>query len=189
MTRIGQRSCASPCFCLLPDRTPQAATAAFRDRLQLAISCITTSVFQLEGYRQVDRVLAATLNRGDPVPLRVSTGLLCGIRLHYRVLRTDAQLWKAVVAAYFFELMDQAETEILAYHWHPEGRSPVTQPHLHLGPGLGQLTRISARAHLPTGPIAIEDFIGLCIVEFGASPRRADWETVLRQTRNDQENY
>jgi len=147
------------------------------------LSCVTNAVLQVESYRPSDAVLAATLNRGVGVPLGLSNPLRLGVRLHYRVVRDVNGWWRAQTAAYHFELTDETETEILAYHWHPEGRSPVTWPHLHLGQAIGQLSRVATRAHLPTGFIALEDLIELAITEFGVAPRRLDWEAVLRRTR------
>jgi hypothetical protein len=172
----------------LPARTAHAAVVAYRDALRRALSCVTDAVLQVESYRSTDRVLAATLNRGDPVQLIGPPDLFLTLRLHYRVAQRDPApgVWTAHTAAYYFALQDERERELLAYHWHPESRSRVTWPHLHVGQALA----LSSRIHLPTGRIFLEDILRLAIEEFGVRPRRMNWETVLRQTRHpfDEEN-
>jgi hypothetical protein len=49
---------------------------------------------------------------------------------------------------------------------------------------MGRLLRVATRAHLSTGPVALEDILRLVITEFGVTPRRADWDTVLQRTRH-----
>lgn len=80
-------------------------------------------------------------------------------------------------------------SEVIAYHWHAASGGDVAFPHVHIGIGAtGGDTRMLAgrfhKAHFPTGVIAIEDVIRLAITEFGARPRRPNWETVLDTTRD-----
>jgi hypothetical protein len=150
------------------------------------LSCVTDAVLQVESYHSTDRVLAATLNRGDPVRLIGPSDLVLTLRLHYRVVQDDPApgVWTARTVAYYFALQDERDREHLAYHWHPESRSRVTWPHLHVGREFVLATRI----HLPTGHIYLEDFLRLAIEEFGARPRRTNWESVFRQTRRPFDN-
>lgn len=80
-------------------------------------------------------------------------------------------------------LEDADGHEILAYHWHPEARSHVTTPHLHLGAGAGALRAELTKAHLATGPVSPTVLLALAIESFGARPRRADWSVVLERSR------
>jgi hypothetical protein len=84
---------------------------------------------------------------------------------------------------YHLALLDAAESEILAYHWHPHGLSRITTPHLHLGLAAQVRQRDLARAHLPTGLIALTDFIELLIEGFGVEPRLKNWREVLAGVR------
>lgn len=84
---------------------------------------------------------------------------------------------------YQYALLDAAEREILAYHWHPSGRSSILDPHLHLGPA-GQIRqRDLASAHLPTGMISLPDIIQLAIESFGVVPRVESWREVVAEAR------
>lgn len=91
--------------------------------------------------------------------------------------------WGIQVTEYYYALTGEADAELLAFHWHPRSRSPTTRPHLHLGPALGRLSSPASRAHVPTGPIALQDVIRLAITDFGVLPRRQDWDTLLQRTR------
>jgi hypothetical protein len=78
-----------------------------------------------------------------------------------------------------YALEDAGGAEILSYHWHPEGRSAVREPHLHLGPSAKVGLTILANAHLPTGRLALVNILRLAISEFGVVPRRDDWADVF----------
>jgi len=87
---------------------------------------------------------------------------------------------------YLYEINDRDGREILAYHWHPEGVSPITEPHLHLSGRLRPFdlgdrdtaVRLGGM-HLPTGIVTLARMVHLLIAEFGAEPRRADWQAIL----------
>jgi len=80
-------------------------------------------------------------------------------------------------SGYRCELAHADGSMILAYHWHPVGVSPVTWPHLHLA---GQVAAIPFdKAHLPTGPVTLQDVLRFAIVDLGVEPLRPDWRDVL----------
>jgi len=181
-TLIGPCSSAWPCFALLAARTARAAVRAFADACQLALSCLTLSQFNVEGYRPIDFPYRADLQRGQSVPL-ADAELALVVVLRYRIVEKDATRWTVHVAGYHYELQRRDGRELVAYHWHPQGAGPVTWPHIHLGPAIGDLWRPATRAHFPTGQVTIEDMVRLAIREFGVTPRRSDWDAVLQRTR------
>ena len=81
--------------------------------------------------------------------------------------------------AYQYTLLDRDEREYLGYHWHPDGISHETEPHLHLGPAARVGASMLATAHLPTGAISLAAVVRLAIEAFGARPLRPDWSAVL----------
>ncbi len=88
--------------------------------------------------------------------------------------------WNIDIVAYSYELLDHdSGLEILAYHWHPEGPSAVNRPHLHPGPALRAAIGVSRAMHLPTGHVAIQDFVLMTIDDFEARPLRPDWREIL----------
>jgi len=81
-------------------------------------------------------------------------------------------------------LLRDGGQEILAYHWHPEGRSHVGTPHLHLGAGAEIGWPGLQKVHLPTGLVILPDQIELAIGS-GVHARRSDWRRVLDHARNE----
>ena len=110
----------------------------------------------------------------DPATLRGTSRLALSVRIGFRVLETPGERrpWEASIVAYRYTLEDRAGQEILSYHWHPEGRSDVSVPHLHLGPGAteGRVLADLAAAHLPTGYISLQAVLRLAIAELGVRP-------------------
>ena len=83
------------------------------------------------------------------------------------------------VLEYYYSVHDAEEKEVLLYHYHPRGGSPITTPHLHLGQG-AQVGRADVRdAHLPTGNVSLNAVLRVLIEEMGVQPRRPDWDSIL----------
>ncbi len=87
---------------------------------------------------------------------------------------------------YAYRLCEHGGREILVYHWHPEGVSPITHPHMHLSTRIRPIplepvgsTYSLAAHHIPTGQITLADVVRYLIVEAGVEPRRGDWAEVL----------
>ncbi len=165
-------------------RTPAEAVRTFVGAFQQAFSCLTVARFNAEGYRPIDLPYSAELQDGEPVVLAGSSLRLLAV-LRYRIVpaANSPGAWMVQLTAYGYELLDDQDRELLAYQWHPQGRSTVTWPHVHLGPAAGDLWRPMSRAHLPTGRIAVQDVLRLAIRDFGVPPRRANWEAVLDRTQ------
>lgn len=60
---------------------------------------------------------------------------------------------EATTSGYAYELRREDATELLLYHWHPGGPSPMQAPHLHLGTELVDALRVATSPHLPTGHV------------------------------------
>ena len=159
-------------------RTPSEAVNNFLEPLQQARSCVTDVVINIAGgYHPSATPHVLLIGAGDTVPVRsVSRALSIKVSQHYRVVEAESQLgpWKVQTAAYNYMLLDGAQ-EVFAYHWHPSGEP--SWPHLHV------YASDFARAHFPTGRIAIEEFLRLLIVEFDVTPLKADWQEVLLRTQ------
>lgn len=95
-----------------------------------------------------------------------------------------ARDWRVRTVGYAYSLLRHDDREILAYHWHPDGRSHVTTAHLHLGAGAEVGWPGMRKTHLPTGPVMVPDLIELTIGS-GVRPRRSDWRSVLDGARGD----
>lgn len=133
------------------------------------------------GYHVTDAPHSLTLGSDEPVRLPGGGGLRLSISHHYRVVKAEGRRgpWKVSSAAYLYALDDGDGHELLAYHWHPEWRSAIARPHLHLGAGAMVGHKGVAEAHLETGRVAIESLLRCAIAELGAEPLRDDWRQVL----------
>jgi hypothetical protein len=166
----------------LPSRTPAAAVSAVKEALQRAVSCVSSAVLVVSpgGYRAGDEIHYLTFAQ-DIVHL--SSDVVGGVRMRYsyriRPDPVDSRARLVICAGYFYALHDRDEREIVAYHWHPEGRSPIVTPHLHLGPGAAVGRLELTRGHLPTGRIGVSTLLQFAIRDLGVRPLRDDWVAIL----------
>lgn len=160
-------------------RSPQEAVDAFLGPLRRALSCVTRSVLfaGLHPGRptQTRSLFFADSPRGT-VPLLGTYGITFRLLHSYR-LAEEAGRWVAHTASYSYELMLRDGQEILAYHYHPAGPSPVKTPHLHVRSATAPVPL--GKAHIPTGRVALEAVLRFTIVELKVEPIRADWASVL----------
>lgn len=107
------------------------------------------------------------------------------VRILARVQEHDGERgqWRVTTTAYDYALREPEGREIIVFHYHPDSRSPITFPHLHLEAG-ARVDRVELqKAHIPTGFVELEYVIWLAIREFGVRPRRADWAEILDAPR------
>lgn len=115
----------------------------------------------------------------DAVALRGDGRLTLAVSEHYFIVDRPHAGWQVDRAAYFYAVGRLDTGELLAYHWHPRGKSPVIEPHLHVRAHIQIGERWLGKVHLPTGSIALEDIVTLAIQELGAEPLRDDWAALL----------
>lgn len=166
----------------MASKTPREAAWAFIEPLQRSLSCVTPGVLNYAGGNypsDVPHVLY--IGRGDPVQLPGEAGISLTFQMQYRLLAAGDErgVWNAQIAGYLYGFDDAEGREILAYHWHPDGRSAERKPHLHLGAGAHVGRMELTTAHLPTGRIPVELLLRLSIRSLGVEPRRDDWEAIL----------
>ena len=163
-------------------RTSHQAVANYLENLQKLVSCVTDSVIIADSYQPAGIPQSMTMNDGNPVLLRGPSRLQLALREFYVINDSEqGSSWRVVVRSYSYEIHDSDGREVLLYHWHPRGNSPVETPHLHLEQG-AEVGRAEVRdAHLPTGEVSLNAFLRVLIEEMGVRPRRSDWESVLAE--------
>jgi hypothetical protein len=117
------------------------------------------------------------LANGAQVPLAGAHRLLFRLRYDVEVIQDSPGAWSAVIAGYWYVLSYADERELLVYHWHPRGVSPIVWPHVHLSAPVAPIDL--TRAHLPTGPVALPAVLRCAVGDLGVRPLRRDWATVL----------
>jgi hypothetical protein len=115
----------------------------------------------------------------DAVTLRGGGRLTLAVSEHYIITDDPDAGWRVQRAAYFYAIGLHDTGELLAFHWHPRGKSPITRPHLHVRANIQLGERWLGKVHLPTGAIELEDIVALAIEELGAEPLREDWERLI----------
>lgn len=101
------------------------------------------------GYQPALEPHVAALNRGAPAPLQGPLPLRLQATLLYTILRgQDTVLRRVQTVGYIYGIRGPKDAELLAYHWHPTGRSRVTWPHLHVNGVFPP--PLFPRTHLPT---------------------------------------
>jgi hypothetical protein len=144
------------------------------------LSCVTTTVLIRRTSGTEPAIRRAELAR-TPTPLRGTTPFALQFSLIYAVQpEPDASGWRVDSLGYRYELYDD-DTELLAYHWHPFGRSSVVAPHVHITNRHPSLDL--AKAHLPTGIVSPAAFLRCLIAELGVEPLRSDWQAVFADER------
>lgn len=164
-------------------RTPTEAAEAFRNALQLALSCVTRDVLSRGSHYTPAELPHAVFLPRRPVPLRGQPPLALEVSQRYLVEEdpTEPGTWTARTLAYRHQPYLRDGPELLAFHWHPEDPNPVKNPHLHLSAGAQVQFAALARAHIPTGLIQLQDVLRLAIQDLGVRPLRPDWSEVLSQ--------
>lgn len=164
--------------------TPQAAAAGLRAMLQRLMSCVTAGVLAADSHGATTRLWLSTRL------IRAAGGHLTLTIWHHYALTSDAtasrsERWRTRTTGYAYRLDDLDGREIVAYHWHPDGRSPVLVPHVHLGAALGSLRPEASKAHLLTGRVTPVAVLWFAIERFRVAPRRSDWATVFVDAERD----
>lgn len=144
------------------------------------LTCLTPAHVDVGGgYVPSAAPHALVMAGNDAVALRGTSRLTLAVSEHYFVVEEPSAGWRIQNSAYFYAVGRQDTGELLAFHWHPRGKSPIVTPHLHVRANIQIGERWLGKVHLPTGFVAIDDIVLLAIQELGAEPLRQDWEAVL----------
>jgi hypothetical protein len=155
-------------------RTPAEAVERYRGQIVRLLSCVTSAHTTVSGYHASDLPHRLSLADGDPVRLRGELRLTLDATEQYRVYE-DADGWRVEIVGYLYAIEYEGR-ELVAYHWHPSGESPIIWPHMHVGADIRVGDRRLGKIHLPTGAVGLERVVALAIAELGAKPLREDWE-------------
>lgn len=171
----------------MPGRTPYLAVEAFLDPLRRALACVayTKILVPRAGYHVLDSEHFWSLpgDDGGHVKLRGPARLELSARMRYMIIsdtRKDYGPFRVTTRGYLYSLRTTSRQVVVAYHWHPSGKSHEKAPHLHIGSA--QIDRdavISEGHHLPTGRITFEEIIRLAIKEFDVEPYDDKWRDTL----------
>lgn len=157
------------------------------EALDYTVGCVTRA--RLATAPAGDRGSDLRIGFPDPAPLNGS-GLLRGATLSVDLSLSAIGSERSTVLRYAYSLNNYAGRELLAFHWHPDGRSPVAFPRLHVSAALRGTTPSGEpavlpldKAHIPTGYLSAADVVRLLVAELGIGTLAGDWrERVGRAT-------
>jgi hypothetical protein len=157
------------------------AAQAWRDPLQAALACVTSALLLGRAPFAYGQEAALELSE-DSVPLGRNRVLALRLGLRYRIVAPAPDRPSVQLLGYSYWLLDHAGNELVLYQWVPDGPSPVTTPHLHVGalrhPILSQAARRQfapvVTAHLPTGHVPLAALLRVAIADLGVVPLEAD---------------
>jgi hypothetical protein len=103
------------------------------------------------------------------------------VRHRYMAERAEgpAGRWSVRTSGYVHAVLNESGRIIVAYHFHPDERSPVSWPHVHVY-GSAEDTDLR-RVHLPTGMVTLAAVVRLLIEELGVQPVRSDWRSIVAE--------
>jgi hypothetical protein len=162
--------------------------------LRAVLGCITSEGFVARRARVTDAYQTARFQDGFAILTR-RNGQSLKLELRHRFVVRQAEgergPWAVSTTEYIYEVADESDDPIVAWHWHPGSGLPddaVQWPHLHAYGDRSALTL--HRLHLPTGRVSIEAVVRFLIADLDVVPRRAGWSALLdrhehrfRQTR------
>lgn len=175
----------------MPGASPYEAVQACVAPLQRVIFCVSTAVLGVGGGTYISSAPHVLTLANGPERLGRTGGdgrpeVVLSVAQQYAIRDDGGGSHRVQTLAYTCKIDEAAEGhEILAYHWHPGSISPVRYPQLHLCFGARIGREEFRKAHLPTGRIALEDFVQFLIEGFEVRPAREDWLEVLNRTRQE----
>ena len=100
-------------------------------------------------------------------------GQTLGLELYHRYVIREAEgergPWTASTAEYVYELKDQRDDKIAAWHW----------PHVHAYGDREQLTL--HKLHLVTGHVSLEALVHFLVDDLNVVPLRDDWREIVER--------
>lgn len=160
----------------MPGRNPAAAARAFLEPLEAALACIARA--KITAREQVPgRTLAWSINDGEGA--RLSNRRLLKASMRYRLIEDDGEgrgPWRATTEGYIYKLCDTDGSELVQWHWHPDGASHEREPHYHFaGPLLAEDGIFTPRTHVPSPRITFEEVVRKTVEWGRAEPLYEDW--------------
>jgi hypothetical protein len=166
--------------------SPREAERIFKQAIQRAVKCLQRDVVVVSTAERNGITTLAPVN-GDPLRLRTRVGesLFLSFAFRYETVRIpNSSRHRIAVREYIYTLTDAADTDILAYHWHPVDRRgnahAAPYPHMHIY-GATSVRQELGSAHLVSGRVSLEEVLACLISSFNVVPANGNWEAIFRE--------
>jgi hypothetical protein len=165
----------------LAARSAAEAIEARRGAAARALACVSRLPVRTGGGWRAGEPIVLALGEGAAIKLGSDGGL--SFAASEQIVAHEGEAgWEARTVAYMY-VLGVGEAELLAFHWHPAGPSAVRTPHLHIGAEVQLGAVWLAKAHVPTGMVALADVLALALGELGVRPLRDDWQGALAEAK------
>jgi hypothetical protein len=138
------------------------------------------------GRHEQNRVHALTWAGFEPQPILgpANEVYTLDLSIQYEIVHLpddrDRGPFKVSTRGYKHTVRTVDGAEVIAFHWHPDGKSDVTDPHMHMGTTqLNPSGVISKKHHIPAPRMSVEGVLLFCIEQLKVEPLREDWSPVL----------
>lgn len=157
----------------MPGRTPAAAYRSFIEPLEAAIACLGPAKLVVSPGGRADTSREHSWSLNEPgTGMAFPGGYLFRAQMSYRFVEHE-EGWRVTTLSYMYSLHLLGE-ECWAMHWHPNGMSSETGPHMHIGiPGV-----YDRKAHLASPRMTLETAVEW-VIAAGIQPAREDWREIL----------
>ncbi|WP_127501656.1 hypothetical protein [Actinoplanes solisilvae] len=132
-----------------------------------------------------------TWTNAEPVPVQCLNGEIFALDLaiQYEIVHLptdrDRGPYKVSTRGYMHSVQTLDEAEVIAFHWHPGGKSHFTDPHMHLGSTqLNPAGVLSKKHHIPTARMSVEGVLRFSIEQLKVEPLRDNWSSVLSDSED-----
>ena len=146
-------------------RTPEEAAENFVNFIKESLSCVTSHF--LNAHSQSSELHKIFYDPYPTVHTRSGPSYRISVTQIFRVVNdpNTAGQYKAKTQEYSYRLLKSGntESEIVAYHWHPQDPG-VRYPHLHV-------KAAHPRIHFPTSRVCLEDFVSMLMRDFHVRPK------------------
>jgi hypothetical protein len=167
----------------LSGRTPQEAAQNCLAPSKAIVGCITAEGF-VSRYDRHRRDVRTAAFQDEIAILDRRSGQVLKLELFHRYTVVQAEgdrgLWTTTTIEYVYEVFDERDELIAAWHWHPttvEAGDEAHWPHVHAYGARETMTL--HKLHLPTARVSLEAVVRFLIEDLDVVPRRVDWRVVL----------
>jgi hypothetical protein len=165
----------------MPGRNPHEAFEAFITPIKNASSCLGSVKVKVSagGSTAPNMEHAWSLNGMNGF---TTQGWHFEAGMGYTIIpddRPNRGPWRVRTLQYRYRLA-VLDHDVFRLHWHPNGRSPVTYPHLHAALEPKDRMPGSIDTHLPVGRMTFENALRWAF-ELGMPAARADWSERLAE--------
>jgi hypothetical protein len=151
------------------------------------VSCATRDIIAAS-HPDENGIRVLSVKNGERFKVKSSPPRYLVIAIRYKIIQASGHLGPCGRLPMWLTTIPytEDETEVLAYHWHPNVGPPTTHLHLYQASGAAPFL---VKRHIPTERISVEEFLRFVIEELRVQPIRNDWSDILKSNYQLHKKY